>query len=221
MIIMLLYASIIKWFDNKKFGGQNKMGEIFRRASRNIDYGGYLADVEKAILAFIEPQQYFYDGSDCSFYRLLGYGVHGAEAISSIGSIVQHFNWIQSMYGKEYKNFGRLYCESFCVSADEIKNMDAQTLIAIAGECADTYLINGHQVLYAVYCNDSGTVLIHFLVNPINHKGYRHWRYSPFGMGSRADLFNCILGIYKSKIVTSPIIFTNCGVQGYKPIGRI
>ena len=197
------------------------MGKIIRRASGDIDCGGYLADVEKAILAFIEPQQNFYDGSGCSCYRLLGYGVHGAEAISSIGSIVQYFNWIQSMYGKEYKNFGRLYCESFCVSADEIKNMDAQTLIAIAGECANTYLNDGHQVLYSVYCNDSGTVLIHFLVNPINHKGYSHWRYSLFGMCSRVDLFNCILGIYKAKIVTSPIIFTNCGVLGYKPIGRI
>ena len=91
MIIMLLYASIIKWFDNKKFGGQNKMGEIFRRASRNIDYGGYLADVEKAILAFIEPQQYFYDASGCSCYELLGYGVHGTEPLSSIGIIILNF----------------------------------------------------------------------------------------------------------------------------------
>lgn len=197
------------------------MGKIIRRDPRNTDTGCYLTDVEKTILAFIEPQQYFYDVSGCSCYELLGYGVHGTEPLSSIGIIILNFYMVQAMLGMGCRNLGRLYCESFCVSAEEIKNVDTQTLIAIACECALEYQNSGHQVLYSVYRNDSGRVLIHFLVNPVNYEGCKHWCSSLQEMCSREKLFNCILKIYTSKIVTSPITFTNSGMQGYVPISMI
>lgn len=188
------------------------MGKIIRGASGSIDCRGYLADVEKAILAFVEPQQYFCDGSVCSRYELLGYGAYGTEPFWPIGNIILHFYMVQAMLGMDCRNLGRLYCESFCISVEEGKSADAQTLIAIAGECALEYQNRGYQVLYSVYRNDSGTVLIHFLVNPVNYEGHRHWCSSLQEMRSREKLFNYILKIYISKIVTSPISFTDSGM---------
>lgn len=156
----------------------------------------YMQGIENTIVSFIEPERAFQIGTDIRKYELLGYGVHGAESQAPICITILHFFMTQCILGNRCRNLNQIYCESFYIAANEIMNVDVQTLIGIACECALKYHVKGYQVLYSVYRDENGNVLIHFLINPVSYQGYSPWHTTLRELELREELFNQILTIY-------------------------
>lgn len=150
--------------------------------------------VEKLIRYVTRTRENEYREND-----LITYGAVGADYFHSSDAMIQQFEYVQNVYGINYRGGRRMYHEVLNLLDWEAERLDSASewLWRVGMECCEVYFKMGHQAVFAVHWDPEKRCHIHFAVNTINFMDGRKWHSSMAEIEQRGMIFNHILHKYQ------------------------
>ena len=139
-----------------------------------LSYGNYMnpdavSNVLKYILRIRENEK--------RAHELLDYGGIGVPTYAEPNDYIASFLYVQTIFNINKRKGRRLAHETlnFTQTEESFLLNNRAILHELAYSCANTYFIQGHQVVFAIHYDEAKRLHIHFAINAINYiTGYKY-----------------------------------------------
>lgn len=130
----------------------------------------------------------------------VGIGGRGVSCYWNAEIMIRQFQYIQNVFGIQYRGGRRMYHETFSINILEFYELGAnwRVLYQAVLTMSSWYYQRGHQVVFAIHNSNEKGPHIHFAVNTINFCTGRKWHDSMMDLAMRENEFNNILEMYKA-----------------------